>query len=299
MENRIPHLKLGDTICIVAPAKAIEKNHVDFAKMTFESWGLNVIISQNCLGRNNYFSGSIEERKNDLQTALDDENVKAIICARGGYGCVQIVDLIDWTSFSKSPKWLIGFSDVTVLHQRIQNLGLPSIHGTMPLNFEENSTEALETLKQSLFGDFKSISVASSISNITGTASGKIVGGNLSVLSGLIGTNDQIDFQDSILFIEDLAEYKYAIDRMLFAFKKAGVFGKINGVIIGGMTNIKDSEPSFGLSLEDLILSHIKELNIPIAFNFPVGHIDDNRALVFGKQVQLDITDKSAELTYL
>jgi muramoyltetrapeptide carboxypeptidase len=288
----IPTLKKGDTIAIVAPAKAIEKEYIDFAVDFFEQQGYKVRVGKNCLNQYHYFAGTDEERLSDFQEALDNPEIKAIICARGGYGCVCIVDDIQWASFLNHPKWIVGFSDVTVFHQRINILGLPSIHGTMPLNFKENSSEALTTLLQHLEGNHQAISIPSHPMNIQGTAEGTLIGGNLSILYSLLGTDDEVNFQDTILFIEDLAEQLYHLDRMLFAFKKAGVLGQIKGLIVGGMTDMKDTAIPFGKSLEEIIVEHIKPYNIPLVFGFPAGHINDNRALVFGKKIMLEVAEE-------
>jgi len=288
----IPALKKGDKIAIVSPAKAIEKEYVDFAVGFFEQQGYEVVVGKNCLNQYHYFAGTDEQRLSDFQEALDNPEIKAIICARGGYGCVRIVDEIQWASLLNQPKWIVGFSDVTVFHQRINILGLPSIHGTMPLNFKENSNEALMTLLQHLEGNHQSISIPSHPMNIQGTAEGILIGGNLSILYSLLGTDDEVNFEDTILFIEDLAEQLYHLDRMLFAFKKAGILGKIKGLIVGGMTDMKDTAIPFGKSLEEIIIEHIKPYNIPLVFNFPAGHINDNRALVFGKKIKLEVWDE-------
>jgi len=288
----IPALKKGDTIAIVAPAKAIEKEYIDFALDFFEQQGYKVLVGKNCLNQHHYFAGTDEERLSDFQEVLDNLEIKAIICARGGYGCVRIVDDIQWASLLNHPKWIVGFSDVTVFHQRINILGLPSIHGTMPLNFKENSNEALTTLLQHLEGNHQSISISSHPMNIEGIAEGILIGGNLSILFSLLGTDDEVNFQDTILFIEDLAEQLYHLDRMLFAFKKAGVLSQIKGLIVGGMTDMKDTAIPFGKSLEEIIIEHIKPYNIPLVFGFPAGHINDNRALVFGKKIKLEVSEE-------
>ena len=289
--NPIPPLKSGDLIEIVAPAKAIEAEHVNFAKTFLEQKGFKVRISEHCLGQHNYFSGTISERLDDFQKALDDPEVKAILCARGGYGCVQIVDRVQWANALLHPKWIIGFSDVTVFHQRMNKLELNSIHGSMPLNFQSNSEEALDTMMKAISGGHYQIEIESSTHNKTGTSEGKLVGGNLSILYSLLGTDDQIDYTGTILFIEDLAEHLYAIDRMFHAFRKAGILDKISGLVVGGMTDLKDTPAPFGMNIEDLILSHFEYRNIPICFNFPAGHIDDNRALIMGEHVRLSVTD--------
>ncbi len=293
----IPVLKKGDTIAIVAPAKSIEKEHIDFAVDFFEQQGYKVLVGKNCLNQHHYFAGTDEERLSDFQEALDNPEIKAIICARGGYGCVRIVDEIQWASLLNHPKWIVGFSDVTIFHQRINILGLPSIHGTMPLNFKENTNEALTTLLQHLEGNHQAISFPSHPMNIQETAEGTLIGGNLSILYSLLGTDDEVNFQDTILFIEDLAEQLYHLDRMFFAFKKAGVLSQIKGLIVGGMTDMKDTAIPFGKSLEEIIVEHIKPYNIPLVFGFPAGHINDNRALVFGKKIRLELA-KEVNVSY-
>lgn len=296
MNLSIEALSTGDTIAIVAPAKAIEKEFVLFARQKMEAMGYQVIIGQNTLGRHNYYSGTIPERLSDFQEALDNPNVKAVLCARGGYGCVQLVDLINWSSILREPKWIIGFSDITVFHQRLQKLGLRSIHGTMPLNFKENSEESFSTLINSLEQKEYSITATPHPSNKKGTVQGVVVGGNLSILYSLLGTDDHIDYNDKILFIEDLSEQLYVLDRMFFAFKKAGVLDKIKGLIVGGMTNMSDTTPPIDETTEQIILKHFQYSKTPVCFEFPAGHINDNRAIRFGSNATLTVTEESAEL---
>jgi muramoyltetrapeptide carboxypeptidase len=291
-------LASGDLIYITAPAKAIEKEHVDFAVAFFENAGFKVLVSKNCLGQHHYFSGTDEERLEDLQYGIDHPEVKAIVCARGGYGCVRIVDRIQWASMLREPKWLVGFSDVTVFHQHLQRFNLPSIHGSMVLNFKDNSQEALNTLLMALKGEFFSVAATSNY-NKSGSAEGTIVGGNLSIVYSLIGTNNQPDYSEKILFVEDLAEHLYHIDRMFFALRKAGILDKISGLVVGGMTDLEDTATPFGMSVEEIILAHFQYRNIPIAFDFPAGHLNDNRAIVLGKKVLLNVEGTSAGLSYL
>lgn len=287
------YLNPGDLIQIIAPAKAIESTHVLFAKELFENRGYQVQISKNCLGSHNYFSGTKEERLYDLQNAINGD-AKAILCARGGYGCIQLVDDIDWSEFEKKPKWIIGFSDVTIIHQRLHCMGISSIHGTMPLNFKQNSNESFETLFASLEGRKYAIESDPSQYNISGTVSGKLIGGNLAILYSLIGTNDQPDYSGCILYIEEIGEPLYSIDRMLYSLKKANILDKIKGLIVGGMTSIVDSARPFGTTYEQIILSHTENLNIPVCFNFPAGHIDDNRALILGQECSLDVSNTAS-----
>lgn len=288
----------SDVIQIVAPAKRVEVSCVTFAKDLFESWGYRVEVSKHCTGSHSYFSGTEEERFQDMQNALDRIDIKAIVCARGGYGSIRILDRLDWSGFLKAPKWLIGFSDITVLHQRIHKLGIMSIHGTMPLNFQSNSKEALQTLRASISGGKFEIKVPSSLKNRKGKARGRLVGGNLSIIYSLLGTPDTFDFEGAILFIEDLSEQLYHIDRMLYALKHAGVFEQINGLIIGGMTDIADTSPSVGFSLRDSIYEKIEKESLVVCFDFPSGHIEDNRSMVLGSEVTLDVGNVFSSLFY-
>lgn len=297
--NQVPvSLKKGDLIALVAPAKAIESEHVFFAKQFFENEGFRVVISDHCLGEFHYFSGDEGERLKDFQSALDNPEVKAIVCARGGYGCVQLLDRIQWAAQIQEPKWIVGFSDVTYFHQRMQRHGIASIHGTMPLNFQQNSEEALSTLIGCLKGDNQEIRWNSAENSRFGKANGILVGGNLSILYALLGTDDQINFEDTILYIEDVGEPIYAIDRMFYAFSKAGVLDKIKGLVVGGMTNLSDTAIPFGKCYEEVILSHFAYRKIPIAFGLPAGHLDDNRALVLGISATLTIEKESSRLTF-
>ena len=291
-------LVAGDLIYITAPAKAIEKEHVDFAVSFFENAGFKVLVSKNCLGQHHYFSGTDEERLEDLQYGIDHPEVKAIVCARGGYGCVRIVDRIQWASMLREPKWMVGFSDVTVFHQHLQRFNLPSIHGSMVLNFKDNTQEALTTLLSALKGESFSLS-ATSIHNKPGQAEGTLIGGNLSIVYSLIGTNNQPDYSDKILFVEDLAEHLYHIDRMFYALNKSGILDKISGLVVGGMTDLEDTATPFGMSVEEIILAHFQFRNIPIAFGFPAGHLNDNRALILGKKVRFNVEGTTSELRFL
>lgn len=299
MDTNILPLRTGDLIALVAPAKAIEAPLVAHAQAFFESKGFRVKVGRHCTGQFHYFSGTDEERRMDFQEAIDDPEVKAIVCARGGYGCIRILDRINWAGMLRDPKWLVGFSDVTVFHQRMQLYNLQSIHATMPLNFQENSEPALASLIDALQGKSTDISIPSNPHNKHGKASGRLLGGNFSILYSLLGTDDQPDYRDSILFIEDLAEQLYHIDRMFFAFAKAGILGQIKGLIVGGMTDMKDTAVPFGQTLHEIILSHFELTNIPVAFGFPAGHIPDNRALVFGTEVELEVAGSAVNLTAL
>ena len=297
--RRPNNLKKGDLIYIVSPAKSIDPESIYFAIKLVESWGFTAECAEHTLGKHNYFSGNDFDRISDFQLAIDHKDAKAILCARGGYGCIRIVDELNWSNFEQSPKWLIGFSDITVLHHRAQRLSIMSMHATMPLNFQMNSKEALETFRSALTGESFSIEAPLSSMNNTGIARGPLVGGNLSIIYSLLGTTDAYDFRGSILFIEDLSEQLYHIDRMLFALQKAGVFDEIKALVIGGMTDLQDTTPSFGMTYEDAILEKVKDNNVPICFNFPTGHIEDNRAMIIGAMVELEVNEQGAKLCYI
>ncbi len=298
MNTKIPALQKGDLIYITAPAKAIEAECVAFAKDFFEKQGYRVQISEHCLGTYNYFSGTDDERRLDFQKGIDNPEVKAILCARGGYGCVRIVDELQWAAMIRDPKFLIGFSDVTVFHQRMQRFGLESIHATMPLNFAANSDASLSTLLAALENRSYSIQAGPNPNNKKGRAKGAIVGGNLSILYSLIGTDDQIDYTGCILFIEDLSEQLYHLDRMFYAFSKAGILYVISGLVVGGMTDMKDTAIPFGKSYQEIIQDHFQYRKIPIAFDFPAGHMDDNQALVFGKEVDFIVDENGSRVNF-
>jgi muramoyltetrapeptide carboxypeptidase len=293
---RIPErLTPGDTIAIVAPAKAIEKEYIDFAVEFWKNAGFQVKLGKTCSNRHHYFSGTDKDRLQDFQEMLDDDHVKAIVCARGGYGCVRILDRLNWSSFLSNPKWIIGFSDVTVFHQYIAKIGGASLHATMPLNYKENSKEALDTMLSALKGE--SLTYQWETNNFkNGRAEGRIIGGNLAVLVGLIGTDAQPNYQDAILFLEDVGEYLYAIDRMFYTLAKSGVLDQISGLIIGDFANTKDTEQPFGQSLQEIILTHFTYRNIPVAFDLPLGHCNDNRAIPNGLMAQLSVEDSAVFL---
>jgi muramoyltetrapeptide carboxypeptidase len=294
-----PLLVNGDLIYITAPAKFADEASVFYAKNLLEQSGFRVLLSEHCLGKNNYLSGTDTERLSDLQYGIDHPEVRAIICARGGYGCVRIVDQVNWANMLLEPKWLIGFSDITVFHHRLIKLGVQCIHGTMPLNFETNTVEAIDTLLHNLSKAPVDFNLAANSFNKEGTATGMLLGGNLSIVHSMLGTDDQFNFAEAILFIEDVGEHLYQIDRMIFALRKSGVLHKIKGLIIGGMSDLEDTDPPFGQSINSIIKSQFEYSKIPILFEFPAGHISDNRALIFGKRVSLEVGKEKSHLRYL
>jgi muramoyltetrapeptide carboxypeptidase len=296
-----PYLKSGDKIAIVATARKVSPAEMDDAISTFRSWGLQVLTGPHLFGSTDQYSGTDEERASDLQMMLDDKEIKAIICARGGYGTVRIIDSLDFSKFEQHPKWIVGYSDITVLHSHIQTqFGIETLHATMPINFPDEGTEAaIESLRKALFGEILEYSIGSQPINMTGNVSGVLTGGNLSILYSLTGTPSDIQTQDKILFIEDLDEYLYHIDRMMMNLKRSGKLSGIKGLIIGGLTKMNDNTVPFGKQAEQIIAEYAQDAGIPVCFNFPAGHIADNRALILGREVQLNITPNDVSVQFL
>jgi muramoyltetrapeptide carboxypeptidase len=292
-----PYLKKGDKIGIVACARKISKEELQPAVEMLNSWGLEVVLGKNLFRQDHQFSGTDEERAEDLQSMLNDERIKAVISARGGYGTVRIIDKIDFTKFRQQPKWVIGYSDITVLHSHIYNFGIETVHATMPINFTKNA-EAAETLRKALFGEKLSYEVGSHLLNRKGDAEAELVGGNLSLLYALTGSASDIDTRGKILFIEDLDEYLYHIDRMMISLKRSGKLEQLAGLIVGGMSDMKDNAVPFGKTAEEIIMDAVKEYAYPVCFDFPAGHIDRNLALVIGRKVKLVVTDKETRLAF-
>ena len=277
-------------IRIVSPAKHIEKEHVEYAVSWLENQSFEVEVGQFALGQHHYFSGTEAERLQDFQEALDDPTVDVILCARGGYGSIQLIDRLDFKAFIENPKFIVGYSDITVFHNHVvRHYQSPTVHATAPLNFEENTGESLESLLNVLNGGQNRYEFSSHTLNIEGEIKAQVVGGNLSILYALIGTNSDADYRGKILFIEEIGEAIYALDRMFYALKKSGKLAQISGLIVGGMTQMKDSHIPYGKTAEEVIKSHVQELGIPVCFNFPAGHISDNRAIVLGKSARLTV----------
>lgn len=293
-----PSLQKGDTIAIVSTARKNIDDNLKPAIDLLHSWGLEVLIGKTIGLDNNQLAGTDEERAADFQQQLDNPNIKAIWCVRGGYGTVRMIDLLDFTKFKQSPKWIVGFSDVTVIHSYINNLNIATIHGAMPITVAKASTESIESLRKSLFGESLNYEIPFSPANRLGNTKGEIVGGNLSILYSLMGSNAQIDCKGKILFIEDLDEYLYHIDRMMMSLKRCGCFEDLNGLIVGTMTKMKDNDIPWGKNANQIIEDVTKGYSFPVLYNFPAGHFRDNRALIFGKQVSLELNKETSKLTF-
>ncbi|MEX1002345.1 MAG: LD-carboxypeptidase [Crocinitomicaceae bacterium] len=281
-------------IRVVSPAKSINKTIVEAAQKWLEQKGFQVSVSPNAIGEHNYFSGSDEARLADLQAAMDDEELDVILCARGGYGSVRLVDKLNYSGCIKKPKLILGYSDITVFHNRMNIMGFPSGHTTAPLNFNENTPEALESLYRLIMGKGNRYEIPAHEQNRTGEVTAEVVGGNLSIIASLIGTNDDLDVQGKILFVEEVGEAIYSIDRMFHSLKKSGKLESLKGLIVGGMSAIKDSAVPFGKKVEEVISELVSEYDFPLCFNFPAGHIDDNRAILLGTEAKLQVgTDQT------
>lgn len=293
-----PSLQKGDTIALVATARKNIDDNLKPAIDLLHSWGLEVVIGSSIGLDNNQLAGTDEQRAADFQQQLDNPNIKAIWCVRGGYGTVRMIDLLDFTKFKKNPKWIVGFSDVTVIHSYVNKLNIATIHGAMPITVGKASIESIESLRKSLFGESLEYEMPFSPANRLGNAKGEIVGGNLSILYSLMGSNAQIDCKGKILFIEDLDEYLYHIDRMMMSLKRCGCFDGLNGLIVGTMTKMKDNDIPWGKNANQIIEDVTKSYSFPVFYNFPAGHFRDNRALIFGKQVSLELDATTSKVTF-
>ena len=294
-----PYLKKGATIGITCPAGYMPIEKAQTCIDTLQQWGFTVMVGKT-LGSNsnNYFSGTDEERLFELQAMLDSEEINAILCGRGGYGLSRIVDKLDFTKFKKYPKWIMGFSDVTVLHSQLNIERVATLHSIMPFTVPKAPEEVKETLRKALFGESISYSIPSKSYDVKGKASGELVGGNISILYSLLGSKSAIDTKGKILFIEDLDEYLYHIDRMMYNLKRNGYFENVKGIIVGSMTDMHDNEIPFGQNEVQIITEIGKKHNIPIAFEFPAGHQKDNRTLILGKKVDFEVNEKEVVLTF-
>ena len=293
-----PYLKKGDTVAIVCTARKFFPEDAKPAIDLLESWGLKVKLGKTIGLDSCQLGGTDTERAADFQEQLDNDNIKAIWCARGGYGTVRIIDLIDFTKFKKHPKWVMGFSDVTVLHSHINTLDVATLHSIMPFTVPKAPEEVKQTFKNALFGIKNSYVIPSKSYDKKGKAKGELVGGNLSIIYSLLGSKSSIDTKDKILFIEDLDEYLYHVDRMLYNMKRNDYFKNVKGIIVGSMRDMHDNEIPFGQNEVQIISEIAKDLDIPIAFEFCAGHQKDNRTLVLGSQVTFEVNDTEIKLAF-
>jgi muramoyltetrapeptide carboxypeptidase len=286
------YLTKGDKLVIVAPAGKIAGEKITIATQTLESWGLDVVLGDNLFNDHFQYAAADDERLADLQQALDDDSIKAILFARGGYGVIRILDQLNFSDFLKNPKWLIGFSDITILHCHIQtNFKIESLHASMAAGLSD--VGSAKSVKNALFGESLRYELESNPLSRKGKATGILTGGNLAILCSLIGSASDIDTKGKILFIEDVGEYLYRLDRMMWQLKRAGKLSHLAGMIVGGMTEMKDGETAFGKTPYEIVSEAVREYDYPVYFGFPGGHLDDNRALILGRNLNLNVDDIS------
>jgi len=293
------YLKPNDKVAIVCCARKFSEKDAQPAIALLKNWGLIPVLGKT-IGLDNFqLGGSDEERAADFQMQLDDPEIKAIWLARGGYGTVRIIDKLNFDKFLQNPKWIIGFSDITVFHSHLHNLNVATIHGIMPFTVPNTTENSIISLKKAVFGEPLSYEIPSNLNNKTGKATGNIVGGNLSIIYSLLGSQSSINTDNKILYIEDLDEYLYHIDRMMQNLKRNGYFENLKGLIVGGMTDMHDNSIPFGLDVKGIIKDITSEYNFPICFDFPAGHIPDNRSLRLGQEITLDVDRDRVKVTFI
>lgn len=295
-----PYLKPGDTIGITCPAGYMEYKRAEICIQTLQEWGFEVMVGKTVGSKSkNYFSGTDEERMNELQAMLDDKNINAILFGRGGYGSGRIIDKLNFKKFVRHPKWLIGFSDITVFHCHIfSNYKIASIHGPMAgaFNLQNGKSKWINELQKTLTGVKADYICKAHKSNKVGVAKGKLIGGNLALLANVIGTDSDFDTKNRILFIEDVGEYLYSADRMLHQLKRSDKLKSLAGLIVGGFTEMKDTERPFGKTIRTIIKEIVYEYDYPVCFDFPISHANENLAVKIGVDYELKITKQKTEL---
>lgn len=299
-EKTITSLNTGDEIRIVAPASVVQKPYVKNTVKSLEELGFTVSLGKHVFSVLNQFAGDDEQRLSDFQEALDDSRVKAVFCARGGYGSVRIFSRVDYSAFQSNPKWIVGFSDITLFHVFVnQYMHLPSIHAPMPVNFSSpHFRKNLQKLDSLLRQGYTSIKAPAHPLNINGSCVAEVVGGNLSILYSLQGTPYEFKSDGKILFFEDVGEQLYHLDRILQNFSLSGKLQKIKGLIVGGFTDMKDKKRPFGKSAEEIVHSHVDTLKVPVAFRFPAGHIENNEPFILGAEAKLIVSKEGSLLSY-
>ena len=285
--KEIPFLKQGSKVAIVAPARCVTPDEMAYGIQWLKDQGFVPVFDERLFAVHHIFAGDDAFRAAVFQEYLDNEEIEAIWLARGGYGGIRIIDKLDFSRFWEHPKWIAGFSDSTVIHGKLSRLGIPSLHASMPFYFENKTVEAKQSLFNALTGKPLHYDLLPHPLNRLGAMEGEIVGGNLSVLYGMMGTDTFPETDGKILFIEEVDEYIYHIDRMMRGLKRAGKLANLKGLIVGGLTQIHDNAHPFGQSAEEVIAEVVSEYDYPLCFNFPAGHFDDNRALFLGTETQL------------
>lgn len=295
------YLKKGDKIGIVSTARKISTEEIQPAINLIKSWDFEPVIGDNIGKEHHQFAGTDHERAEAFQALLNNPEIKAILCARGGYGTVRMIDKLNFDQFKNEPKWIIGYSDVTVLHQHIhKNYQVETLHATMPINFPKNgSNEACDSLYETLSGENLTYTTEHHSFNKLGNAQGQIIGGNLSIIYSLLGSPSNINTDGKILFLEDLDEYLYHIDRIMMNIKRNGLLTNLAGLVIGGMTDMNDNTIPYGKNALEIILEHVKEFSYPILFNFPAGHIERNLCLKMGHEVDMEVNEEGGRISFI
>lgn len=294
---RPPYLQQGDKVALISPAGAIESEYITTAQEMLRAWGLRPVVGQFACAISGYFAGTDEQRAHDMQRALDNEEIRAIFCTRGGYGSMRIVEQLDYSIFQGSPKWLIGFSDITVFHSKLNTLGIESMHAAMPKSFRTTNPEALQRLRDFLFGRITSYRLAPHPFNRAGLVQAELTGGNLTLLHCLHSTSLECKHQSSILFMEDVGENLYAIDRMLQSLKLSDKFSRRQGLIVGDFTEMKGL--NFGKNAYEIIRELQEEYTYPVCFGFPAGHSADNYPLIIGSTIEMEINPEGTTIHFL
>lgn len=295
-----PLLKPGDKVAIVAPSGRVDSEYIDKSASIFEDWGLEVVRGKHLLSEYHQFSGTDEQRLSDFQNAIDSEDTKAVICARGGYGAIRLLDKINWNKFKQNPKWVAGFSDITAIHFSIQQMRIQSIHSAMPINIGSlpRTSQPVELLGQALFEGVLEYELPADKLNISGTEVTTIVGGNLSILYALAASKYGIDIKNKILFIEDVGEQYYHIDRMMQSLRLSGKLEELSGLIVGGLTEMTDNKRPFGKNPKEIIYEAVEGFDYPVVFDFPAGHIPDNRPIIMGAETALEVTQDFVKVRF-
>ncbi|TFF40152.1 S66 peptidase family protein [Mucilaginibacter psychrotolerans] len=292
------YLKKGDKVAITCPAKKLPAPMADAIKLLTD-WGLEVVLGETVTASYHQFAGDDHLRAKDMQRFIDDDSIKAVIAARGGYGTIRMIDRVDFSRLATNPKWVVGFSDITLLHSHIiSNHQIACIHGQMPLNIPNASAHSLETLRMALFGEDLNYNLPPNALNRIGNANGIVIGGNLSLLVALNGSVSDMDYSGKILFVEDVGEYLYSVDRMLRCLKRAGKLNNLAGLIVGGFTDMKDNDIPFGQTIPEMVMDVVSRYDYPVCFDFPVGHMPNNCSILLGQQAALSVKQDGVTLSY-